>query len=302
MNSKSPNFFLVGGPKCGTTAMVEYLRTHPDIFISEPKEPNFFADDMPQMKYVDSLKAYLNLFKKAKDEKIIGDASIFYMFSKDAIKNIHQLYPESKLLVMIRNPLEMVPSFHQQILFTLDEDNKDLDQVLSLEKERMEGKSLPKHCRSQRLLKYSEIAKYGSQIKNIYNYFPKKNVKIVLFDDFKKDNRRIYQEIISFLNLKDDGRVDFPRINDAKKPKSNFLNKIVNRPPKFAKYLAKLARKILNKPRLGILNTLDHLNREKLDKKPLTETEKKKLLSLYKEDILETSRLINKDLSLWLNY
>lgn len=302
MNSKSPNFFLVGGPKCGTTAMVEYLRTHPDIFISEPKEPNFFADDMPQMKYVDSLKAYLNLFKKVKHEQIIGDASIFYMFSKDAIKNIHQLYPESKLLVMIRNPLEMVPSFHQQILFTLDEDNKDLDQVLSLEKERMEGKSLPKHCRSQRLLNYSEIAKYGSQIKNIYNYFPKKNVKIVLFDDFKKDNRRTYQEIISFLNLKDDGRVDFPRINDAKKPKSNFLNKIVNRPPKFAKYLAKLARKTLNKPRLGILNTLDHLNREKLQKKPLSEVEKKKLLSIYKKDILETSRLINKDLSLWLNY
>jgi len=302
MNSKAPNFFLVGGPKCGTTAMVEYLRTHPDIFISEPKEPNFFADDMPKMKYVDSLKAYLNLFNKVKHEKVIGDASIFYMFSKDAIKNIHQLYPESKLLVMIRNPLEMVPSFHQQILFTLDEDNKDLDQVLGLEKERMKGKSLPKHCRSQRLLNYSEIAKYGSQIKNIYNYFPKKNVKIVLFDDFKKDNRQTYQEIISFLNLKDDGRVDFPRINDAKKPKSNFLNKIVNRPPKFAKYLAKLARKILNKPRLGILNTLDHFNREKLDKKPLSEVEKKKLLSIYKEDILETSRLINKDLSLWLNY
>ena len=97
MNSKSPNFFLVGGPKCGTTAMVEYLRTHPDIFISEPKEPNFFADDMPKMKYVDSLKAYLNLFNKVKHEKVIGDASIFYMFSN--INKFHItiliIYPRS---------------------------------------------------------------------------------------------------------------------------------------------------------------------------------------------------------------
>ena len=86
--NNTPNFFIVGGPKCGTTAMVEYLRTHPDVFISEPKEPNYLADDMPGMKYVDTEEEYLNLFKKAGSNKVIGDASIFYMFSKEAIKNI----------------------------------------------------------------------------------------------------------------------------------------------------------------------------------------------------------------------
>ena len=137
MNTVTPNFFVVGGPKCGTTAMVEYLRTHPDVFISEPKEPNFFADDMPEMKFVDNYKDYLNLFNKATTEKIVGDASIFYMFSEDAIKNIYQLYPDAKLLIMIRNPIEMVPSFHQQILFTLDEDNINLLDALELEPERV---------------------------------------------------------------------------------------------------------------------------------------------------------------------
>ena len=131
----SPNFFIVGGPKCGTTAMTEFLRTHEDIFISEPKEPNFFAD-MPKIEFVDNLKDYLNLFKKATKKKIIGDASIFYMFSKVALENIHEFNPDSKILVMIRNPLEMVPSFHLQILFTLEEDQEDFESALALEEKR----------------------------------------------------------------------------------------------------------------------------------------------------------------------
>ena len=297
----TPNFFVVGGPKCGTTAMVEFLRTHPDIFISEPKEPNFLADNMPAMKFVDSLRDYLNLFKKAKDFKIIGDASIFYMFSQIAIKNIYDLNPNSKLLVMLRNPLEMVPSYHQQILFTLDEDCEELELALNLEKRRKEGELIPKKCRESKLLNYSEIAKYGNQLDNIFRYFPKENVKILLFDDFKLDNKKSYLEVLGFLNLEDDGRSVFPRINDAKKAKSNFLNKIVNRPPKFAKYLAKIARKALNQPRLGILNKLDHLNRAKLNKSPITKKERLILKELYLKDILKTEKHINKNLKHWTN-
>lgn len=298
--NNTPNFFIVGGPKCGTTAMVEYLRTHPDVFISEPKEPNYLADDMPGMKYVDTEEEYLNLFKKAGSNKVIGDASIFYMFSKEAIKNIYKLNPNAKLLVMLRNPIEMSHSFHQQILFTLDENEKNFEKALNLEENRKKGESIPKDCRASKLLYYSEIAKYGEQLENIYEYFSRENVKVILFDDFKKSNRNSYVEVLNFLEIKDDGRNEFPRVNDSKKAKSNFINKIVNRPPKFAQSIAKLTRKILNKPRLGILGSLDHMNREKLEKKEITIKEKQLLLASYKEDIKKTEKILNQDLSSWL--
>lgn len=298
--NNTPNFFIVGGPKCGTTAMVEYLRTHPDVFISEPKEPNYLADDMPGMKYVDTEEEYLNLFKKAGSNKVIGDASIFYMFSKEAIKNIYKLNPNAKLLVMLRNPIEMSHSFHQQILFTLDENEKNFEKALNLEENRKKGESIPKDCRASKLLYYSEIAKYGEQLENIYEYFSRENVKVILFDDFKKSNRNSYVEVLNFLEIKDDRRNEFPRVNDSKKAKSNFINKIVNRPPKFAQSIAKLTRKILNKPRLGILSSLDHMNREKLEKKEITIKEKQLLLASYKEDIKKTEKILNKDLSSWL--
>ena len=295
-----PNFFIVGGPKCGTTAMVEYLRTHPDIFISEPKEPNYFSDNLPETKYVDSLSEYLNLFKKATNFKIKGDASVFSMFSKVAIKNIYKSNSKAKLLIMLRNPIKMVPSYHLQIQYTLEEDVEDLCVVLGLERERELGNKIPKNSKCSKLLRYSEIAKYGEQLENVYKYFPKNQVKVILFDEFIKSNRNTYREVLNFLDIEDDGRRDFPKINEAKKAKSIFISKIVNRPPKFAKVLAKIARRILNKPRLGLLSALDCANREVTEKKHITIKEKNMLLEIYTKDIKKTEEILNQDLSSWL--
>lgn len=295
-----PNFFIVGGPKCGTTAMVEYLRTHPDIFICEPKEPNYFSDNLPETKYVDKFNDYLDLFKKATSFKIIGDASVFSMFSKVAIRNIYKSNSEAKLLIMLRNPVKMVPSYHLQIQYTLEEDIKDLYVALELEKERELGNNIPKNSKCSKLLRYSKIAKYGEQLENVYKYFPKNQVKVILFDDFIKSNRNTYKEVLDFLEIEDDGRKDFPKINEAKKAKSMFISKIVNRPPKIAKVLAKIVRKILNKPRLGLLSALDSANREVTEKKEVTIKEKNILLEIYSEDIKKTEEIINRDLSSWL--
>ena len=299
--SNKPNFFVVGGPKCGTTAMVEFLRTHPEVFISEPKEINFFADNLPKIKFVEKLQDYLNLFKKAVNYKIIGDASIFYMFSEIAIKNVYNFNPEAKLLIMLRNPIDMVPSFHLQILFTDEEDIEDFDKALKLEDIRKKGKNIPKLNRAPKLLEYSQIAKYGDQLENIYKYFPKKQVKVLFFDDFKNSNQNTYLEVLDFLELADDNKTEFPRINDAKTPKSKFLNKIINRPPAFTQSIAKVLRKILNMPRLGIRSKISHMNRAAVVKKPISTTAKDKLLLMYKDDIIKTQKITNRDLSAWLS-
>ena len=80
---------------------------------------------------------------------------------------------------MLRNPIEMSHSFHQQILFTLDENEKNFEKALNLEENRKKGESIPKDCRASKLLYYSEIAKYGEQLENIYEYFSRENVKVI---------------------------------------------------------------------------------------------------------------------------
>jgi len=301
MSIPKPNFFIAGGPKCGTTAMSGFLKTHPDIFISEPKEVNFFADDMPKIKFVNNLKDYHNLFKKATDKKIVTDASIFYLYSDTAIKKIYDYNPEAKFLVMLRNPMEMVPSFHSQILFTDEEDTPEFEKAYRLEDKRKKGKKIPKLNRVPKLLYYSEIAKYGKQLQILKQYFPESQIKVILFDDFKKSNRESYLEVLEFLELDDDGRVEFPRINDSKKAKSKFLNKIINRPPSFTQPIARFLRKILNKPRLGIRSSLSKLNRAKTVNQSLNEDMKLKLNKEYRNDIIKLQKIINRDLSIWIS-
>ena len=89
MKNKKPNFFIVGAPKCGTTALASYLNEHSKIFVSNPKEPHYFATDFPRYRLYDSLKQYLDIFNDAKSENVaIGEASVFYMYSRGYKKNI----------------------------------------------------------------------------------------------------------------------------------------------------------------------------------------------------------------------
>ena len=295
-----PNFFIIGGPKCGTTAMASFLQSHPDIYISEPKEPNYFADDLANIKFVSKPEEYINLFKRGQGKKIVGDASIFYMFSDSAIKNIHKFNKDAKLLVMIRNPLEMVPSFHSQILFTMEEDQEQFDKALALEQDRADGQLIPKHNRAPRLLEYSKIAKYGDQLETVFKYFGKDQVKVLVFDDFKESNRDCYVEVLDFLDLEDDGKTDFERVNEAKEPKIKWINRYINRPPAFTKPIAKFLRKVLNVPRLGIKSYFSKLNRRIPEKQLLSSATKAQLIALYEQDVIKTSEILERDLTHWL--
>jgi hypothetical protein len=96
-----PAFFIIGVPKCGTTALVSYLSEHPDIFMSEPKEPHFFADDFPHYKeFIPTVADYEKLFEDAalKSSARVGEASVWYLYFKSALKNIHAYRPDAKLI------------------------------------------------------------------------------------------------------------------------------------------------------------------------------------------------------------
>lgn len=300
--TKKVNCFLVGGPKCGTTAMIAHLKTHIDIFISEPKECNFFLDDMAEMKYVTNLKDYHSLFEHFKSShQTYIDASILYLHSEKALEEIYKYNKDAKIVAMLRDPMEMVYSFHSQISYTLDEDNSNFEEAWDLEDKRKQGDSISKSCRSARLLYYSEVAKYHEQLQRVYKYFPKEQVKVLLFDDFKVSNLESYKELLAFINVPYDGKVDFPRVNEAKKAKNKLINRFVNRPPKFLKQMARLILKLINKPRFGILERIDKLNRDKDLRQELSLEMKTKIRNAYAEDVNRLSNLINRDLSHWLN-
>lgn len=147
---RKPDFFIVGAPKSGTTAMHEYLGQHPDIFMPKVKESHHFATDLlPPNRpnsYYRSIDNYLAIFKGARNEKIVGESSVFYLYSKTAAKNIYEFNKDSKILIMVRNPTEWLESYHSQLVYNGDEDILDLCEALKAEEEQKRGDYYLKIC------------------------------------------------------------------------------------------------------------------------------------------------------------
>jgi hypothetical protein len=229
-NIKKPNFFIIGAPKCGTTSLSKYLREHPNIFFSDPKEPGYFCTDFfKKSRYVFTEKRYLEkYFKGAAGYKRVGEGSTAYLYSKDAVKNILRFNPEAKFIVMIRNPINMFKSLHSQLLFDLNENIKDPRKAWELQKERIKGKHIPPFSLEPKFLQYGEFCKLGEQIERLLKIVPnKKNIKIIRFERFKNNTKEVYEEVLKFLDLKTDNRKEFPIYNRNSRPRSKFLVRVI---------------------------------------------------------------------------
>src|SRR5665647_751711 len=115
MKLKRPDFFIVGAPKCGTTAMNNYLAQHPDVFMAQ-KEIHYFGSDL-KMRVKVSESEYLNYFQNAEEKKLIGEASVWYLFSEKAAAEIKAFSPQAKIIIMLRDPIDVLHSLHSQHLF-----------------------------------------------------------------------------------------------------------------------------------------------------------------------------------------
>ena len=293
-----PNFFIVGAPKSGTTALVSYLATHPDIFISEPKEPHFFADDFPH--YKDSfpdMGSYLELFNDASDSSMscVGEASVWYLYSQTAIANIKKHNPTAKLIVMLRKPQDVIHSLHKQLLWTLDEDDEDLSSALEKMPARAEGHCLPKRCREPKFLLYKEVVKFGEQLERLYDTFPREQVHVIFFEDFVEDTAACYNRVLAFLSVNHDGRVDFEKVNERKESRFNFIARFTHRLPRWLVLATKYVKNIFGIKKLGLRERIIRLNNKSVEKNG-------DAIAVYDDlalDLLKLMSLTGRDLSEW---
>ena len=228
----TPNFFLVGAPKCGTTALYEYLRPHPHVFMPELKEPHFFARDLGTYPRIKTLDAYAQLFAGSTGRHLaVGEASVYYLRSTVAIPAIREFNPAAKIIAMFRNPVDMVYSLHSQLLHVSEEIVEDFETAWRLQERRARGLDLPPAIRSPLLVQYAEVGRFGTQAQRVLSAFPADQVKLLLFDDFAASPQRVYDEVIAFLGIPHDGRREFPRINENKRSRVSWLRRFYRKPP-----------------------------------------------------------------------
>jgi hypothetical protein len=295
-----PNYFIVGAPKSGTTALSFYLQSNPNVFMCTPKEPHYFATDLPNYRSARNESEYRKLFRDCSQTDLaVGEGSVWYLYSSEAIENIYRFNPKSKIIIMLRNPVEMVHSMHSQHLYSLDEDQPDFMKAWNLQGQRKNGKYIPKHCREPKTLMYGEIAKFGFQVENVFKMFPKEQVKIILFDEFKNATRTIYDETIAFLNLPPDERKYFPKINVNKRYRVGFIAQFIRNPPYFLRKFNRSVEKLIGTNLNWRRQALRKINTKVEKRQELPKESRQEIIDTYRDDIIHLSYLINRPLDIW---
>lgn len=213
------NFFLIGAAKSGTTALYERMNKHPDVYLSPLKEPNYFSTDIDPTQFSEAFKAntqldlsdyfakrplsekqvgfvrseeqYDLLFSDVHKEQVVGECSTSYLYSKNAPSEVHRYFPEARILVVLRNPIERLFSHYlmaRKYGFTSD----DLRTALRKDREKKQ-----KGWGQSEL--YVELGMYGEQLSRWLDVFPRDQVKVLFTQDLKKDH--IWSELYNWLGI-----------------------------------------------------------------------------------------------------
>jgi len=297
----TPNFFIAGAPKCGTSALYRYLRQHPNVFMPDMKEPHFFSTDLVTYHKVKSMEEYRELFRASTAQHLrVGEASASYLLSSAALANIREFNPDSKIIAMFRNPVDLVYSFHSQLLFWAEETVEDFETAWRLQERRSQGLQLPATCREPFWLQYRRLGQFGTQVERMLSVFPAEQVKMILYDDFAASPQRVYGEVLEFLELPQDNRTEFPRVNENKRAKFTWLRNFVRKPPPALQKGYRAIKRRLGKKRAGLLrNALVELNTVKLTRPPLSPAFRAELVNTFADEVTRLSRVLRRDLSHW---
>ncbi len=248
---RKPNLFIVGAPKCGTTAWARYLGTHPDISFSRVKEPHHFCTDLWHGPSITDPDRYLGLFDGSADARITAEASASYLYSEVAARNIRKYNPDAKIIIFVRDHDDYLFSWHNQLLYNGTENIADFETAWRLSGKRDPGKLAPL-CTQPRFLDYRAVGALGAQVERYFAEFPEDQIRLFHLRDWSADPRSVYLEILRFLGLADDGRVTFERINEAKYHRARFVHRWIRHPPAPLRAAVSAARRFTGRKNLGL--------------------------------------------------
>jgi hypothetical protein len=285
-----PNFFLVGANKGGTTSMHRYLREHPEIFMSNHKEPTYFALDGTEpppigfgKRFVTTREVYEALFDAVDGEKVVGESSTAYLRSKLAPGRIHEDIPHAKVMAILRDPSERAWSAYGMYVSKGFEPVHSFEEVV--DRELAGGSRL-----------YVHNGFYSEGLSRWYERFGHDQVRVYLYEDLREDPHRLLREIFEWLDVDPTFTPDVSRrYNETKLPRSRAVKQALEGDSRLKSAIRTIAPKAA---RHWIKENVQQLNKTKPT--GLSPETRRRLVHVFEEDIRKVADLIDRDLSHWL--
>lgn len=299
-----PNFFIIGAPKCGTSALAHYLGEHEQVFITDPKEPFYFSSDYPELKkqhFLTDDASYLALYNEADPSQHIatGEGSTNYLASEIALSNALSMSPDAKFIVLLRNPVEVAHAFHMEQVFARNEDEDDFETAWNLQESRARGEHIPESCFAPQFLQYREVARYPKQLERFFALVPEERRLVLFQEDLKQDTRGIYVKSLEFLGVQDDGRTEFPIMNSSHKHRSELIANFVLRPPRLLQPAVWAFRNYVRRTKPAFVETIKAKLRVKSKRVEMSVSLKANLYEAFRSDVEQLEAMLDVALPEW---
>lgn len=221
-----PNFLIIGTQRGGTTSLYNCLVQHPRIRGSSLKEVHYF--DLNHRKGPLWYRSHFPLsFSLGGEVKILtGEASPYYLFHPLVPERVHQVLPQVKLIVMLRNPVERAIS-HYHYMVSLGAERLPLEEAIAREPLRLAGESVrireDPHYKSTNHRRYGYLSRglYYDQLRNWMGPFAREAFLILSSEEFFRDCRRVLKRVYEFLGLDDFAGVRYRRDNAGRHPEAS---------------------------------------------------------------------------------
>ena len=307
-----PDFMIIGAAKSGTSSLCSYLASHPGIGICEPKEPNFFSFYGHQHLYEDQsdlarkiellnydFDEYQELFC-AMNQNMVGEASTGYVYYADSvIENIKELYGDRveqlKLILLLRNPVDKVFS-HYQMFVKWGVEKRGFSKVIDDELAGELDSNTPT---------YLDFALYSQKLSRFQEEFGRQ-LKVYLYDELRDEQSRVVDDCLRFLggyriqDLPDEILDTKQNVGGIPAGRSGrLIYRTLVRGNRYNRFLGRLMPASI---RYHLRDALRSVYQTRLSvKQSLPNADRQRLIDFYQNDIEETARILNFDLSHWLS-
>jgi Sulfotransferase family len=307
-----PDFFVVGHAKCGTTALYEMLKQHPQIYMPAFKETQFLSRGPNRARVrqkraplrPQTLDGYLAMYASAAPQQRAGDGSTEYLRTPATARRIAALSPDAQIVAAFREPISFLRSLHLQLLEVNIEDEPDFEKALRLEEPRRNGRHIPRNCVWPQALQYTQHVRYEQQLREYHEQFGRERVLVLIYDDFRADNERTLKEVLRFLEIDDSVAIKASEANPTVRVRSRHAGSVVGALSTGGNPLARTAGRALKAATSEPLRrrALAALERMSRDAKPAGPNEQllEDLRGRFVPEVTAISEYLGRDLlSLW---
>ncbi len=267
------------------------------------KEMHFFGADLhfgPQF-FRRDCDAYRAEFGKWNGQSRAGEASVWYLFSRQAAAEIKAYSPDARIIILLREPVSMLYSLYNWFLYDGNEHLPTFEEALAAENDRSLGRRLTRQTYFAQGLAYRAVASFSEQVRRYFDLFGRERVHVIIYDDLAADTIGTYRAALSFLGVSDTVNNSIGSINASASVKSQRLRSFLNDP--LVRGTAIALRSWLPRPVFGLIQNvginISEMNKRPAPRQPINPDLRHLLQREFAPEVERLSEVLKRDLTHW---